>query len=153
MSGGLSISGYGSGYSYAGYADSHSERAEKGYHKSSPEECQTCKNRKYQDGSDENDVSFKAPGHISPQASAGAVRAHEMQHVNNAYQKAAEGNGEVRSVSVTLKTGVCPECGTTYVAGGETRTSIAYQKENPYAKNKQSLEAMKLIGSNIDLAS
>ena len=28
--------------------------------------CQTCKNRKYQDGSDEN-VSFKAAAHISPE--------------------------------------------------------------------------------------
>ena len=56
---------------------------------SSPEECQTCKNRKYQDGSNESDVSFKAPGHISPQSSAAAVRAHEQMHVTNAYQKAA----------------------------------------------------------------
>lgn len=33
--------------------------------KSSPAECETCKNRKYQDGSDEM-VSFKAATHISP---------------------------------------------------------------------------------------
>ena len=117
---------------------------------SSTEECQTCKNRKYQDGSDEGDVSFKAPGHISPQASAGTVRAHELQHVSNAYEKAAKGDGEVRSVSVTLKTGVCPECGPSYVSGGETRTSIAYSKENPYQQNKKALEAMNLIGANVD---
>lgn len=118
--------------------------------KSSPAECQTCKSRKYQDGSDEGDVSFKAPGHISPQASAGTVRAHELQHVSNAYEKAANGNGEVRSVSVSLKTAVCPECGTTYVSGGETRTSIAYSKENPYQQNKKAIEAMNLIGANVD---
>lgn len=118
--------------------------------KSSPAECQTCKNRKYQDGSDEGDVSFKAPGHISPQASAGTVRAHELQHVSNAYEKAANGNGQVRSVSVSLKTAVCPECGTTYVSGGETRTSIAYSKPNPYQQNKKAIEAMNLIGSNVD---
>ena len=35
--------------------------------KSSPAECETCKNRKYQDGSDEM-VSFKSATHISPQA-------------------------------------------------------------------------------------
>ena len=29
------------------------------------EECQTCKNRKYKDGSDEM-VSFKSPQHVSP---------------------------------------------------------------------------------------
>ena len=118
--------------------------------KSSPSECKTCKERKYQDGSNESDVSFKAPGHISPQASAGAVRAHEQQHVNNAYEKAAKGDGKVISATVSLRTEICPECGTAYVAGGETRTSIAYSKENPYQKNQKSLEAAGLIGSNID---
>lgn len=119
--------------------------------KSSPSECETCKSRKYQDGSNEGDVSFKAPGHISPQASAGTVRAHELQHVNNAYEKASKGGGEVRSATVSLKTGVCPECGTTYVAGGETRTAISYPgKENPYQKNRKALDAAKQIGSNVD---
>ena len=111
--------------------------------KSSPSECKTCKERKYQDGSNESDVSFKAPGHISPQASAGAVRAHEMQHVGNAYEKAAKGDGKVVSATVTLRTEICPECGTSYVAGGETRTSIAYPaEENPYQKNRKALEAI-----------
>ena len=119
--------------------------------KSSPSECKTCKERKYQDGSNESDVSFKAPGHISPQASAGTVRAHEMQHVSNAYEKAAKGDGKVVSATVTLRTEICPECGTSYVAGGETHTSIAYSaKENPYQKNKKALESMNQIGSNID---
>lgn len=40
-------------------------------------ECDECKNRKYQDGSDEM-VSFKSPGHISPSASGSTVRAHEQ---------------------------------------------------------------------------
>lgn len=125
--------------------------------KSSPRECETCKTRKYQDGSNEGDVSFKAPGHISPQASASTVRAHEQQHVSNAYEKASKNDGEVRSATVTLRTAVCPECGTSYVAGGTTRTSIAYQKEqaqqeNPYEKNKKALEAMKQLGANIDYA-
>ena len=40
--------------------------------KSSPAECETCKNRKYKDGSDEM-VSFKSAAHISPAASAGRV--------------------------------------------------------------------------------
>ena len=118
--------------------------------KSSPSECKTCKERKYQDGSNESDVSFKAPGHISAQASAGTVRAHEQQHVNNAYEKAAKGDGKVVSATVALRTEICPECGTSYVAGGETRTSIAYSKENPYQKNQKSLEAAGLIGANVD---
>lgn len=124
----------------------------KGGHKSSPSECKTCKSRKYQDGSNETDVSFKAPGHISPQASAGTVRAHEQQHVSNAYQKAAKGDGKVISATVSLRTAICPECGTAYVAGGETRTAISYsvEKPNPYKENQKALDAMNKIGSNID---
>lgn len=119
--------------------------------KSSPSECKTCKSRKYQDGSNESDVSFKAPGHISPQASAGTVRAHEQQHVNNAYEKAAKNNGKVLSATVSLQTEICPECGTAYVAGGVTRTRIAYSaEENPYQKNQKALDAVKQIGANID---
>lgn len=121
-------------------------------HKSSPSECKTCKSRKYQDGSNETDVSFKAPGHISPQASAGTVRAHEQQHVSNAYQKAAKGDGKVISATVSLHTAICPECGTAYVAGGETRTAISYsaKKPNPYKENQKALDAMNKIGSNVD---
>ena len=119
--------------------------------KSSPNDCDTCKTRKYQDGSNEGDVSFKAPGHISPQASSGTVRAHEQEHVSNAYEKAAKNNGKVLSASVTLKSAICPECGTSYVAGGTTSTAIKYtNEENPYQKNKKALDAMNQIGSNID---
>ena len=42
--------------------------------KVSPAECETCKNRKYQDGSDEM-VSFKSAQHISPQSAPARVRA------------------------------------------------------------------------------
>ena len=91
--------------------------------KSSPAECETCKNRKYQDGSDEM-VSFKSPSHISPNAAASAVMGHEQEHVSNAYQKASMQNGKVLQASVSIKTSVCPECGRSYVSGGETRTQI-----------------------------
>ena len=56
-------------------------------HRSSPAESETCKNRKYQDGSDEM-VSFKSAAHITPEAAATRVRAHEQEHVSNAYNKA-----------------------------------------------------------------
>lgn len=129
------------------------EHKVKGGHRSSPADCQTCKERKYQDGSNETDVSFKAPGHISPQASASTVMAHEQQHVANAYQKAAEKDGKVVSCSVSLHTAVCPECGTVYVAGGTTNTSISYPNEsNPYQQNKKALDAIRLKGANIDYA-
>lgn len=120
--------------------------------KSSPAECESCKNRKYQDGSDEM-VSFKSAAHISPEASASRVRAHEQEHVSNAYKKAAQGNGKVLQASVTLKTAICPECGRSYVAGGTTATQIQYSDEkNPYQKDKKSLDALSLTGNNFDMA-
>ena len=48
------------------------------------EECQTCKNRKYKDKSNEM-VSFKSPAHLSPENAASAVRAHEQEHVPHLY--------------------------------------------------------------------
>lgn len=115
-------------------------------------ECQTCKNRKYQDGSNEN-VSFKAAAHISPEAAAGAVRAHEGEHVANAYTKAAQDNGKVIRASVSIHTSVCPECGRTYVSGGVTNTAIKYTDEkNPYVKNLKAQQADALKGRFIDYA-
>ena len=125
---------------------------EKPGRKSSPAECETCKNRKYQDGSDEM-VSFKSASHISPQASASRVRAHEQEHVTNAYNKAAKNNGKVLSATVSLRTAVCPECGTVYTAGGTTTTKISYSDEsNPYQQNKKSADATAVIGQNLDLS-
>lgn len=118
--------------------------------RSSPEECQTCKERKYQDGSDEN-VSFKAAAHISPGSAGARVRAHEQEHVSNAYSKAAQKNGEVVSASVSIHTAVCPECGRTYVSGGTTNTMIRYPNEdNPYQKNRKLQDSLGLRGRNID---
>lgn len=120
--------------------------------KSSPAECETCRERKYKDGSDEM-VSFKSAAHISPQASASRVMAHEMEHVSNAYKKAAQGDGKVLQASVSLKTAICPECGRSYVSGGTTRTAIQYKNEsNPYVKDKKSQDMDALLGSNLDLA-
>ncbi len=120
--------------------------------KSSPAECETCKNRKYQDGSDEM-VSFKSAAHISPEASASRVRAHEQEHVSNAYKKAAQNNGKVLAANVSIKTAICPECGRTYTAGGTTTTKISYGDEsNPYQQNKKAADATSLIGKNLDIA-
>lgn len=113
-------------------------------------ECETCKNRKYVDGSDEM-VSFKSPAHVSPQAAASAVMGHEMEHVSNAYSKASTNNGKVLQASVTLKTSICPECGRSYVSGGETRTQIKYYNEdNPYQKDKVLQDSTKYSGMNVD---
>ena len=121
--------------------------------KSSPAECQTCKERKYQDGSDEN-VSFKAATHISPQQAGIAVRAHEQEHVANAYKKAAKAeDGQVLQASVSIKTAICPECGRSYIAGGETTTRIKYANEsNPYQKQLKQQDAARFKGMNLDLS-
>lgn len=118
--------------------------------KSKPGECKTCQERTYVDGSDEN-VSFKAARHLSPTAAPAAVSAHEGEHVANAYTKAAQNNGTVINASVTIHTGVCPECGRTYVAGGTTHTTIKYPNEsNQYVQQKKAQDALKLRGKNID---
>lgn len=93
-------------------------------------ECTTCKQRKYQDRSNDTGVSFKSPWHISPEASSGVVRSHEQEHVRNEAAKAARENRKVVSQSVTLKTNVCPECGRVYVSGGETRTVTKSDSES-----------------------
>lgn len=116
------------------------------------EECETCKKRKYQDGSDEM-VSFKSAAHISPESAAARVRAHEQEHVSNAYKKAAENDGKVISASVSIQTAVCPECGRTYVSGGTTHTQIKYyNEENPYQKGLKTADQVKYSGMNMDYA-
>ncbi len=121
-------------------------------------ECQTCKNRKYVDGSNENDVSFKTPGHIDPGNSAAAVMGHEREHVANAVAEGNKENKELLSVSVTLKTSVCPECGRVYVSGGETSTTMRTtrseggQNMNPYAKKQADLDYLMAAGANLDLS-
>lgn len=129
---------------------SNPDEVKKAGRKSSPEECQTCKERKYQDGSDEN-VSFKSASHISPESAGARVRAHEQEHVSNAYKKAAQKNGEVINASVSIHTSICTECGRTYVSGGTTNTTIKYSnEENPYQKERKAQDALMLKGANID---
>ena len=114
--------------------------------------CQTCKNRKYVDGSDEANVSFKSAVHVSPQAASSAVRAHEGQHVSNAYSKASEKNGRVILASVQIHTSICPECGRSYVSGGVTNTQIKYYNEsNPYQKDLKVTDGIKARGDHVDM--
>ena len=121
---------------------------------SSPAECQTCKNRKYQDGSDENNVSFKSAQHVDPASAFSAVSAHESEHVSNAYNKAERSNGEVVQASVAIHTAICPECGRVYVSGGTTTTQIKYPNEsNPYQQSRKSSDAAgSLLGMNFNAA-
>lgn len=137
---------------YSGYND-YSDYAgrETPDGKKPQEECQTCKNRKYVDGSDEANVSFKSAAHISPERAKAAVAAHEGQHVANAFKKAAQNNGQVLSASVRLKTAICPECGRSYISGGVTNTQIKYYNEsNPYQQDLKQSDGIKLRGANVD---
>lgn len=132
--------------------DAQNPREKRAGLKGSTEECETCKKRKYQDGSDEM-VSFKSAAHISPESAAARVRAHEQEHVSNAYKKAATEDGKVIRASVSIHTAVCPECGRTYVSGGTTHTQIKYYNEdNPYQKGLKSADRAKYSGMNTDYA-
>ncbi len=112
-------------------------------------ECETCANRKYQDGSDEM-VSFKAASHIDPSAAGARVMAHEQEHVSNAYKDAAQNDGQVITASVQIHTSICPECGRSYVSGGTTTTQIKYN-DDQYAQNAKSQDATSLIGASINM--
>lgn len=114
-------------------------------------ECRTCKERKYVDGSDEGNVSFKAPGHIAPEASAGVVMSHEKEHVANAKREGNKPGNKLISATVSLKTAICPECGRSYVAGGTTRTLIKYG-DSEYDKNKKAADLDAVLGANVDVA-
>lgn len=114
-----------------------------------PAECQTCKNRRYQDGSDEM-VSFKTPGKIRPEESYAKVMSHEQEHVANARAEGGKENKELISATVTLETAVCPECGKTYIAGGTTRTLMKTYGEDPYSKNLKSYEQEAATGNFVD---
>ena len=83
--------------------------------------CETCENRKYKDGSNDPGVSFKTASKVSGSAEA-AVRAHEYEHVSHNQAQAQREDKEIVYQSVRIKHGICPECGTSYVSGGETVT-------------------------------
>jgi len=85
-------------------------------------ECQSCKSRKYQDGSSDPGVSFKTPTHVSPENAASAVRGHEQEHVVREQAKAKREDRKVVSQKVEIHYAVCQECGKPYVSGGKTTT-------------------------------
>lgn len=115
-------------------------------------ECTTCENRKYVDGSNESNVSFKTPGKIKPEESYAKVLSHEQEHVSNAVAKGNKPGARLISATVSLKMSVCPECGRNYVAGGLTKTAIEYTESNPYDKGRKLLEGSFYKGMNVDEA-
>lgn len=115
-------------------------------------ECTTCENRMYVDGSNESDVSFKAPGHISPEQSYAKVLSHEQEHVANAVAKGSKPGNKLISATVSLQMATCPECGRRYVAGGLTKTTMQYTESNPYEKGRKLIEGSFFKGQNVDKA-
>lgn len=119
-------------------------------------ECQTCKSRKYVDGSDDAGVSFKTPQHVGASQSASAVIGHEMQHYSRETADAKLNGGEVVSASISIDRKTCPECGRSYVAGGQTRVTKRFDKdkkaESEYFKNQfyNATAGKYEIGKNID---
>jgi hypothetical protein len=99
-----------------------------------PKECQTCKNRKYVDQSDDPSVSFQAPAHLSPGQAASGVMSHEQEHVSHEQARAQRDGRRVVSQTVTLSTSICPECGRVYISGGVTRTITV--KDNSEGANQ-----------------
>ena len=95
-------------------------------------ECETCKNRKYQDESDDPGVSFKTASKVGAGSAEAAVRGHEYEHVNRNRAKAARENKEIVSQSVVIKRAICPECGKSYVSGGETKTVTREKRDERF---------------------
>lgn len=167
MVGGISPIGYGSSYQTSGVEGSYGFgptgveetsklSGDKKVDARQGGECQTCKNRKYKDGSNEM-VSFKSAAHVSPGASGAAVRSHEGEHVSNAYNKARQTGGKVIHATVSIQTSVCPECGRSYVSGGTTSTAIStpinQDQKNPYVQNRGKISNMNGVGLNMDFKS
>lgn len=93
--------------------------------------CETCENRRYQDGSNDPGVSFKTASKITGSAEA-AVRGHEYEHVNRNRAKAAREDKEIVYQTVTLSRAICPECGKSYVSGGETVTVTRSKQDSRF---------------------
>jgi len=96
------------------------------------EECKTCESRKYKDGSDDPGVSFKTAGKINPSNVASTVRGHEQEHVVRERAKAEREGKNIISQTVRIKSDICPECGKSYVSGGETVTVTKSKPDSPY---------------------
>ena len=107
------------------YNSDLSEAQIKAMKRSGQMECETCKNRKYKDGSDEANVSYKGATHIDPSGAASKVMAHEQEHVLNAYRKASSKDG------------------------GVTNTAIKYPATQ-YGQNQKKADYADIAGNNVD---
>ena len=85
-------------------------------------QCEKCRSRRYQDGSNDSRVSFQMPTVMDPVKARSRVMSHEMEHVRSEQHKAKKENKIVVSQTVRIMNDRCEECGKNYVKGGFTRT-------------------------------
>jgi hypothetical protein len=85
-------------------------------------ECETCRNRVYQDDSLDGGVSFQQAAHVHPNQAATAVIGHEREHQGREARFAQEDGREIILNDIAIFTSLCIECGRVFVSGGETRT-------------------------------
>ncbi|MDR1572402.1 MAG: hypothetical protein LBS32_07750 [Clostridiales Family XIII bacterium] len=139
------------GYRRTEDADEEKSKRGKKKQQGAEQECQTCKNRKYKDVSDDPSVSFQTPTKLSPGEAEGAVRAHERQHVSHERSEAERESREVVSQNVVIHYAVCPECGKVYIAGGTTTTvtRAASEREKLGAQYMAGVDSLPK-GSNVD---
>ena len=112
-------------------------------------QCEKCRSRRYQDGSNDSRVSFQMPTVMDPVKARSRVMSHEMEHVRSEQHKAKKENKIVVSQTVRIMNDRCEECGKNYVKGGFTRTItrpslVDYRKVLTGAIGKESKK--KLIG-------
>ncbi len=86
-------------------------------------ECESCRNRKYRDWSDDPTVSYQTPTSVSREGAYEAVVSHENEHVRHEQARAQATGRKVVYQHVSVHMSVCPECGRVYVSGGETVTA------------------------------
>ncbi len=93
-------------------------------------ECKTCSERRYQDGSSDSGVSFKTPTKLTPDQASSAVISHEKEHYTREAQAAENENKDVLVNSIRLESSICPDCGRSYISGGETTTVTRTRPNN-----------------------
>lgn len=103
--------------------DEHLKNKQDGFDKDCPLcQCETCRNRRYKDDSEDSAVSFQSATKMSPTQASYRVRGHEMEHVRRERVKADDEGKRVVSQTVRILTDTCEECGKIYVSGGLTKT-------------------------------
>ncbi|MDE6579452.1 MAG: hypothetical protein K2K41_02850 [Ruminiclostridium sp.] len=104
-------------------AEQQSDKKKDGFIGDCPDcQCEKCRSRRYQDGSNDSRVSFQMPTVMDPVKARSRVMSHEMEHVRSEQHKAKQENKVVVSQSVRIMNDRCEECGRNYVKGGFTRT-------------------------------